>query len=114
MPWKNFIFQMIFIAIIFLVVYTLLKKYVFVKFHPNKIVLLVLAVIAFFVPSIANAFLKKSVNNSILQYVGSAIFIILFLWFLDIQNGSMNKKGKRNDIKIRPKAKPNRARNNKK
>ncbi|WP_446898554.1 hypothetical protein ACSVC9_01120 [Clostridium sp. LBM24168] len=113
MLWKTLIAQIIFIAVIFIVVYRLLKKYVLVKFHPNKIIILLLAVISFLLPGAVAIVLKKSTNNnSILQYISSGLFVIFFLWFLDLHNGVMyaGRKNKAKDIKIRPKAKPNRAR----
>lgn len=116
MFWKTLIFQIIFVAIIFIVVYGLLKKYVLVKFHPNKIIILLLAVISFLIPGAVAIVLKKNMNNSILQYISSGFFVIFFLWFLDLHNGIMYGRGKNKakDIKIRPKAKPNRAHKNSK
>ncbi|MCH3964967.1 MAG: hypothetical protein LKE46_11900 [Clostridium sp.] len=115
MSWKTLIFQIIFIAVVFMVGYRLLKKYVLVKIHPNKIVILSLAIISFLLPGGVGIVLKKNMgSNSILQYVSSGLFVIFFLWFLDLHNGVMYGRGKNkaNDIKIKPKAKPNRANKN--
>lgn len=114
MPWGRLIFQLIFITIIFVVVYNLLKKYVLVKFHPNKTIVLILSIIAFFVPTIIGTIIKKNMSDSIIQYIFSAVFIVLFLWFLDLRNGVMYVKGKNKNVKIRPKAKPNRVHKNNK
>jgi hypothetical protein len=115
--WKTLIFQLIFIGVIFIFVYGFLKKRVLSKLHPNRKIILALSVIAFFLPSVTSEALKlqKGIGFYVLQYTGTAIFIILFLWFLDLHNDNMydGRKAKK-DIKIRPKAKPNRARKNKK
>ncbi|MBP2032265.1 putative Ca2+/H+ antiporter (TMEM165/GDT1 family) [Clostridium algifaecis] len=114
MSWKTLIFQLLFITVIFIVVYNLLKKYVLVKFHPNRTIVLIASVIAFFIPTIVGGALKRNMANSILQYICSAVFVVLFLWFLDLHNGVMYTKGSNKNIKIRPKAKPNRVHKNKK
>lgn len=113
--WKTLIFQIIFLAIVFIVIYGLLKKYVLSKLHPNKIVILALAVISFLLPGIVAVVVKKNMNKSILQYISSGLFVIFFLWFLDLHNGVMYGNGKNRrdkDIKIRPKPKPNRVHKN--
>jgi hypothetical protein len=61
------------------------------------------------------------------KYVIPGAFVILFLWFMDLMGfmknrnvsktnttSSNGKKDKKNDVVMRPKAKPNRVKNNKK
>jgi hypothetical protein len=116
--WLNIVLQIIFFAIIFLVVYTQLKVRVLVKFHPNKWSILATAVMIFFVPTFIAAYYKYNLNTTPWQYLQSALFIIFFLWFMDLQNGAMYRipvrKNIKNDVVIKPKAKPNRANKNSK
>ncbi|MBA5850110.1 hypothetical protein H2684_02095 [Clostridium sp. cel8] len=115
MFWKNLIIQLIFISLIFVFFYAVLKKYVLVKFNPNKKIILTLSIIVFLIPSIIEVATKTASVNPIIQYTSSALFVILFLWFLDLHNGTMNvnTRNKKKDIKIRPKPKPNRVKNKK-
>jgi phosphatidylglycerophosphate synthase len=112
--WLTVIFQVLFFVVIFLVVYNQLKKYVLSKLHPNKWLILTLAVIAFFVPTMIAAYFQYNLNGTVWQYVQSAIFIVFFLWFVDLRSGAIyntnNKRtaNKKNSIVIKPKAKPNR------
>lgn len=113
--WLQVLLQVVFIAVIFLFVYNQLKIHILYKFHPNKWLILLLAIASFFVPSIIAYYYKYNLSKSIWQYISSAVFVVLFLWFVDINSGAMyNIKGsqKEKDIKIKPKAKPNRAKHN--
>ncbi|MDU4600183.1 MAG: hypothetical protein E6Y49_19860, partial [Clostridium sporogenes] len=92
--------------------YTALKVYVLDKININKWLVFALSIFILIFP----ALIKFNINGTIWQYVQSAIVIILTLWFLDLMGigaGSRAKK-KKNDVVIRPKAKPNRAKNIKK
>jgi hypothetical protein len=118
--WLKVVVQIIFFAIIFLVVYNQLKIHVLSKLHPNKWVILGLSIVSFFVPTGIAAYFKYNINGTVWQYVQSAVFIVLFLWFIDLKSGAIYKvhnKGttkKSNDVVIRPKAKPNRVNKNEK
>lgn len=112
--WLTVTFQILFFVVIFLVVYNQLKIRVLSKFHPNKWIILTLAIVSFFAPTIIAMYLKYELNGTVWQYIQSAVFIIFFLWFVDLRSGAIyNTNGRRpnnkkNDIVIRPKAKPNR------
>ena len=112
--WLTVVFQVLFFVVIFLVVYNQLKIRVLSKLHPNKWLILVLALIAFFVPTFIATYFKYTLNGTVWQYVQSAVFIIFFLWFIDLRSGAIynsTKRGtinKKNNIVIKPKAKPNR------
>lgn len=112
--WLTVVFQILFFVIIFLVVYNQLKIRVLSKLHPNKWIILVTALIAFFVPTMIATYFKYNLNGTVWQYVQSAVFIIFFLWFIDLRSGaiynSSNKvtANRKNNIVIKPKAKPNR------
>ncbi|EJO5348781.1 hypothetical protein NRP93_002916 [Clostridium botulinum] len=110
--WLKFILQIMLFSILVIVAYTALKVYVLEKIKINKWLVLGLSIFVLIFP----ALIKFNVNGTIWQYVQSAIVIILTLWFLDLMGigaGSKPKK-KKNDVVIRPKAKPNRAKHIKK
>ncbi|AZV55677.1 hypothetical protein [Clostridium sp. AWRP] len=114
--WLQVLLQVAFIAIIFLFVYNQLKIRILYKFHPNRWIILLLSIAAFFLPTIIAAYFRYNLNGSVWQYISSAVFLVLFLWFVDLRSGAIyNVKGsqKENNIKIKPKAKPNRAKHNK-
>lgn len=112
--WLTVIFQILFFVVIFLVVYNQLKIRVLSKFRPNKWIILSLAIISFFVPAMIATYFNYDLNGTVWQYVQSAVFIVFFLWFVDLRNGSIyNLNNKRNansksSVVIKPKAKPNR------
>jgi len=106
-------------SIVVLGIYTLLKKFVFDKIKINKWIVLVIAFTGFIAPPLVFPTLPVIVTN----YVIPGISAVLFLWFLDLcgfMNRAQNKaaqatykpKSKKNDIVIKPKAKPNRVKNN--
>jgi hypothetical protein len=114
--WLQVLLQVVFIAIIFLFVYNQLKIHILYKFHPNRWIILLLSIVAFLVPTIIAAYFRYNLNGSVWQYISSAAFLVLFLWFVDLRSGAIyDVKGsqKEKDIKIKPKAKPNRAKHNK-
>jgi len=112
------------VAIVVLVVYNVLKIYVLHKIKINKWIVLVSSLVIFMVPML----IWKNMPTYVANYILPAIFAILFLWFMDLSGfmkkrdiskskGSYtttSKKDKKDDIVIRPKAKPNRVKNNKK
>lgn len=114
-------------SIIVLVIYNVLKAYVLEKVKVNKWAVLALAVVLFIVPMVIWPNMPKYVSN----YIIPGIFVVLFLWFMDLsgfmknkntskQNSKTNitssnsKKDKKKEVVIRPKAKPNRVKNNQK
>ena len=118
--WLKVVFQILFFVFVFLVIYNQLKKHVLSKLHPNKWLILALAVAAFFIPSMIATYFKYDINGTIWQYIQSGIFIVFFLWFVDLRSGAIyNTTGKRSknnqkNVVIKPKAKPNRAKNSSK
>lgn len=56
---------------------------------------------------------KYSINNTFFKYIHAAVFIVLFIWFLELKGGYIYKIGsnRKKDIKIKAKAKPNRLKN---
>ncbi|WP_251862485.1 hypothetical protein [Clostridium sp. Marseille-Q2269] len=110
--WLKFILQVIFFSVVVIIGYTALKIYVLDKVKINKWIVLGLSVFALFLPVL----LKVNINGTVWQYVQSAAVIILTLWFLDLigLGGGRRPKKKKDDMVIRPKAKPNRAKNVKK
>jgi len=93
-----------------LFLYNLIRKYFLSKIKVNKWVVLSIAILGFLLAS----FFPMPGAWSLIP---SGIFVILLLWFFDLQGwGSAKnreKAAKRNDVVIRPKAKPNRVKNNK-
>ncbi|AKN33545.1 hypothetical protein Ccar_23085 [Clostridium carboxidivorans P7] len=116
--WTKVVLQVLFFVIIFVVVYNQLKIHVLSKFHPNKWIILAIAILAFFVPNIIASYYKYNLSESVWQYLQSAVFIVFFLWFIDLRTGAMYNKGRNGNSRgkntvIKPKAKPNRVNKNK-
>ncbi|WP_055667447.1 hypothetical protein [Desnuesiella massiliensis] len=93
-------------ALIAMMVYNLLKIFVLPKIKINKWIVLTIAVLVFFVPALP----IFNFNPTIMIPIQSLIFVILFLWFFDMF--TEDRKNKTKKIKIKPKAKPNRAKSN--
>jgi hypothetical protein len=112
--WLTVVLQVLFFVVIFLVVYNQLKIRVLSKLHPNKWIILALAVISFLVPTMIATYFNYNLNGTVWQYVQSAVFIVFFLWFIDLKNGSIYNTNNRrnanskNNVVMKPKAKPNR------
>lgn len=106
----NILFTILYLVIMFVVLLgalLLLKKYVFSKVRINKYIPLAIA-IAFFVAQ----FIFK---NSLPFWGGTGLSIgaiLFFFWFWDIQQTGGPKRQEKK-IVIKPKAKPNRVKNNK-
>ncbi|PWL55850.1 MAG: hypothetical protein DBY38_00360 [Clostridium cadaveris] len=108
-------------SIIVLGLYKVLSKFVLNKIKINKWIIFVLAIMVFLLPP----FLFPNLPKIVLNFVFPGIFVILFLWFVDTagwlkrfdkpketNNYYKNSgKKKKDDIVIRPKAKPNRVKN---
>jgi hypothetical protein len=123
---------MVVYALIILVGYNLLKNFVLskIKVKINKWIVFVLAMVVLFIPNVLVSVLHIDIQNNVLWIYGpSSIFIILFLWFLDLSGWNNrfgktrnntstatsphSKNSKKDNIVIRPKAKPNRVKNKK-
>lgn len=110
--WATVIGQVIFFGIIVLVVYTRLKVHLLSKYKPNKYLILAIAIAMFFVPNMIAAQMNIKIVGTIWQYIQSAIFIVFFLWFVDLRGGNIinppkpaEKRGQYKKTTIRPKAK---------
>lgn len=113
--WLTVTLQILFFVVVFVVVYNQLKIHVLSKLHPNKWIILGVAVAAFVIPILLENYFKYKIGGTVWQYVQSTIFIVFFLWFVDIRSGAIYKnlpdksnKSKKNNVVIKPKAKPNR------
>lgn len=120
------ILSMMAFAVVTLVVYNVLKAYVLDKVKINKWIVLAVAVVLFVGPMVLWPDMPGYVSN----YIIPGVVVIFLLWFMDLlgfmkgrkffnrkptSNGSSStssKKDKKNDVVIRPKAKPNRVKNN--
>ncbi|AWZ49224.1 hypothetical protein [Hathewaya limosa] len=100
-----------------LLLFGVLTQTVFKKFKVNKWIILLITIVAILLPP----FFRISYNKGFLGlFVFPVIYIVLVLWFLQT-SGLLNSKDQREKEKkkqqqevIRPKAKPNRVKNNKK
>jgi hypothetical protein len=95
-----------------LIIYQFIKPLILDKIKVNKWIILSIAIIEFIVPPL----IWSTMPNVLVKYIIPGIFVILFLWFMDLsgfikkgkpRNTNYNKK-KENTIIIKPKAKPNR------
>ncbi|MCM0646970.1 hypothetical protein NBE98_01105 [Clostridium swellfunianum] len=126
MVWVKLLVQMLLFAVIVLVVYNVLKYYVLSKIKINKWIVFAVAVIVLILPNILVGALKLNIQNNVFWIYGpSSLFIVLFLWFIDLSGwnkransskattSGFGKKSNKKDVIIRPKAKPNRVKNKK-
>jgi|GEM_PF-821034 len=109
MEFLKVFLPMLIVVIIILFAYNALKIFVFDKIKVNKWVMLVIAALIFVVPNI----IWSGKIVGIWQYLHTGIFLIFFLWFIDLI-GLYGKGAKskpkietRNGV-IKAKAKPNR------
>lgn len=123
--WKGF-FALFIMVVLVMVFYNLVVKvYVLPKIKINKWIVLALGVIAFFMTNFVSVRFKINPNEFdvkvIPYYLCMALVLLFFLAFFDLSGWgasgttktNTNRKGK-NDVVIRPKAKPNRVKNKKK
>ncbi len=90
---------------IVLAAYGLCKKFLFSKVRINKYIPLAAAIVLFVIQLI-----KSNKINPYVNYGISLFAVLFFLWFMEIvQTGGPKKQEKQ--IKIKPKAKPNRVKN---
>jgi len=109
----KFFLELMGFAIVVIIIYNLASKYVLSKIKINKWILLTISVLVFILSSVYPL-------PGIWSFLPSGIFVILLLWFFDLQGwGARNrmekrmekKYAKKNDVIIKPKAKPNRVKN---
>lgn len=112
--WWSFLLQVIIIAFVVVVVYNVIKKYLLNKIKINKWIVLGLALLTLFIPVLLTL-AGVNANGPIWQYITSAIFILFFMWFLDLMGVGAdrvkNNVASKNTEFIKPKAKPNRVKN---
>ncbi|MBU3158283.1 hypothetical protein KPL37_00655 [Clostridium frigoris] len=117
------ILSMIAFSIVIFIIYYALKTYLLSKINISKWVVLAIAIILFIAPII----LWPTMPAFVAKYVLPGVFVIFALWFMDLAgfmkrrvssksnySNTSYKKDKKNDVVMRPKAKPNRVKNNKK
>lgn len=113
MQYAVFAIQIIIASIILIVGYNLLSKYLFSKIKINKWVVLVIGVVVYFIPPIFTSLGAKL--NIYVSYSFSIVFAIILLWFFDLmgwtRNKALYKAKKKDEVIIKPKAKPNRVKN---
>jgi hypothetical protein len=107
-----FFLSIILFAFGVLIVYQFIKPFVLDKIKVNKWFILAIALIEFIVPTV----IWPTMPYVFVNYIIPGVFVILFLWFLDLsgfikkrkpRNVTYNNK-KKSNITIKPKAKPNR------
>lgn len=103
---STILFYVIMLVVI-LALYVACRLYVFSKIHINKWIPLVISIILFF----CQLFIKGI--NTYLNAVITVFTVLFLLWFMEIQQTGGPKK-KEKPIVIKPKAKPNRVKHNKK
>lgn len=101
------IITFILMLIVVLAAYILCRKYVFNRVRISKWIPLGIAMALFVVQMFGYA-LNQYIRSGI-----SVFAVLFFLWFMDITQSGGPKKNEK-QIKIKPKAKPNRVKNKKK
>lgn len=105
----GYLLKLVLFSFVVIIIYNVLKIYVLQKYKPNKWVIFALAIASLTGPSM----IRPGFNATIWGLIPSAIFVILFLWFFDLFNEERYAgKSQKNNIKIKPKAKPNRVKEN--
>jgi hypothetical protein len=107
MNWIGFIATLIGFGLLILIIYNLLRIFVLSKLNVNKWIVLAAAVLVFFLPALTGI----NMNTTIAALIQSGLFVILFLWFMDL-SGFNNRRSKKKEVVIKPKAKPNRIKKN--
>ena len=117
-----FVLQIIGLAIVVFIAYSILQKYVFLKFKVNKWIIIGIAIAVFIVPLIISQTFsgaKFLQTNRIFSIIQSGIFVMLFLWFMDTMGWRPKQAPVKSNVKtsktkytsttvIKAKAKPNR------
>lgn len=117
MKYAIFIGEILAATFILIVGYNYLNKHLFSKLKVNKWLILAIGVFVYFIPTILISF-GINIVNTYISYIFSIIFAIFLLWFFELmgwtKRNNYEKADKKNDITIKPKAKPNRVKNDKK
>jgi hypothetical protein len=114
MTFVKVLLPMLILVVIVLVIYNLLKLYVLDNIKINKWIILAIALVVYIVPIVV----WPERMTGVLKYIQTGIFLIFFLWFMDLIGFSSRGKGtptkreiQKNNV-IKAKAKPNRVKNN--
>ncbi|WP_315120679.1 hypothetical protein [uncultured Clostridium sp.] len=109
MSWTYFL-KLLAFTLVVIISYNLLKIFVLSKYKPNKWIIFAVAIAV-----LTSTNMAKISYNTLPGLAASAIFAMAVLWFVDLFNDDRldMKKEKKSDVKIKPKAKPNRVKNNK-
>ena len=112
MEWVKVFFQILIFAVVAFALYSILRKTVLHKLKVNKWIVFTVMIVVFIVTAL---FQPQLDDNVYLKYLTQGIFILLFLWFLDLSGFTkrVDARAKKNAMVIKPKAKPNRVKNNK-
>ncbi|MFU0825324.1 MAG: DUF2304 domain-containing protein [Clostridium sp.] len=113
MAFFKALIQMLIMVIVVLSLYNILKIYVLEHIKANKWVVLILAAMVFLIPNIVLG--NKLRTLPWLMYIQNGVFLILFLWFMDLaglSNRQASNQGNKNSTAIKAKAKPNRINKN--
>lgn len=89
-------------AVVGVILYNLLNVYLLRKININKWIVLGVAILVFFLPIALSRF---EFSPNVMSIVQSMLFVILLLWFFDLNSKGPIKREK--EIKIKTKAKPN-------
>lgn len=111
------ILKVLVFAFIAIVLYNILKRFIFSKFKPNLTVKIIATVISVILVILSGYFSSRYSEQSWQYYIGTGIVILVILTTLDFWVGDKNKKNikssKNDSFKPKPKAKPNRVKNKK-
>jgi hypothetical protein len=109
--WLVSLLQILVFTVVILVVYNLLKVYLLSKIKVKKWIVLTAGLVVFIIPVFITGIMKIKLNAAVLNYVQMPLFVFFFLWYMDLSGIGASrgmKSNKKDDIKIKPKAKPNR------
>lgn len=115
MQYAIFIGEILLATLILVIGYNYLSTYVLSKLKVNKWIVLAIGVLIFLMP---NILLYFGINiNKLYSYMFSILFAVFLLWFFDLngwtKRAANQRQAGKNDITIKPKAKPNRVKKNK-
>lgn len=111
MAFVKVFLPMLLMVVVILLIYNVLKVYVLENIKVNKWVILIISAVIFAGPNL----IWPGKIKGVVQYIQTGVFLIFFLWFMDLVGMSGRRAVKKEDTKnatIRTKAKPNRVKNN--
>lgn len=99
-------------SILIIMVYNILKIFVLEKVKISRWIVLAISIIGLIFPAIPSI----GFTGNIAIFTKSAVFVVFFMWFFDITRGDIGdykqkKESAKNKVVIKPKAKPNRVKN---